>query len=158
MTLHPKHQLPLAVEIDDKRDLRSQFGALCYRMKKGKPQILLITSRRTRRWIIPKGWPMEGKTPGDSALREAWEEAGVKGRVTGGCLSIYSYTKGISASDKLPCVVMVFPVKVEKLRDEYPEAGQRKRRWMSFKKAAKLVMEPELAHMLKKFDPSKLAH
>ena len=156
MTLQTKNQLPLSLEIADKRDVRSQFGALCYRMKQGEAQVLMITSRRTGRWVIPKGWPMEGKTPGESALREAWEEAGVKGTVTGSCLALYSYSKGINAVDKLPCVVMVYPVKVKDLVDNFPEAGQRKRKWMSLKKAAKSVNEPELAHLLKTFDPRKL--
>lgn len=156
MTLQGKDQLPLSLQIADKRDVRTQFGALCYRMKGGDPQVLMITSRRTGRWIIPKGWPMEGKTPGESALREAWEEAGVRGKVTGPCLALFSYSKGIGAVDKLPCVVMVYPVKVNALTEDFPEAGQRKRRWMSPKKAAKLVDEPELAHLLKTFDPRKL--
>jgi 8-oxo-dGTP pyrophosphatase MutT (NUDIX family) len=156
MTLQTKDQLPLALQIPDKRDVRTQFGALCYRMKGGEAQVLLITSRRTGRWIIPKGWPMEGKTPGESALREAWEEAGVRGKVTGTCLALFSYAKGVGAVDKLPCVVMVYPVKVAALADAFPEAGQRKRRWMSLKKAAKRVDEPELAHLLKTFDPRKI--
>ncbi|WP_420558517.1 NUDIX hydrolase [Roseovarius sp.] len=156
MTLHSKDQLPLALQIPDKRDVRTQFGALCYRMKAGQPQVLMITSRRTGRWIIPKGWPIEGKTPGDSALREAWEEAGVRGKVAGPCLALFSYSKGVGTADKLPCVVMVYPVKVNALADDFPETGQRKRRWMSLKKAAKRVNEPELAHLLKTFDPRRL--
>ncbi|MFN3209624.1 MAG: NUDIX hydrolase [Roseovarius sp.] len=156
MTLQGKEQLPLSLQITDKRDVRTQFGALCYRMKSGKPQVLMITSRRTGRWIIPKGWPMEGRTPGESALREAWEEGGVRGRVAGPCLALFSYTKGVGALDRLPCVVMVYPVKVTALADDFPEAGQRKRRWMSLKKAAKRVDEPELSHLLKSFDPRRL--
>jgi len=155
VTLHTKDQLPLSVDITDKRDMRTQFGALCYRMVSGKPEVLLITSRRTGRWVIPKGWPMGAKTPGESALQEAWEEAGVKGKVTGTCLALYSYTKGVDGQD-LPCAVMVYPVKVKDLCNAYPEAGQRKRKWMTPKKAATKVDEPELAHLLRKFDPRDL--
>ena len=90
VTKQGKQQLPLAVELAGKRDMRTQFGALCYRIVKNKAQVLLITSRRTKRWVIPKGWPMQGKTPGDSALQEAWEEAGVIGKVTGPCLALYT--------------------------------------------------------------------
>ncbi|MFC6583776.1 NUDIX hydrolase [Sulfitobacter aestuariivivens] len=54
--------------------MRTQFAALCYRVKKGKVQVLLVTSRGTKRWIVPKGWPMDGKTPAQSAALEAWEE------------------------------------------------------------------------------------
>ena len=98
---------------------------------------------------------MGAKTPGESALQEAWEEAGVRGKITGNCLALFSYTKGVDGQD-LPCAVMVYPVKVKDLKDDFPEAGQRKRKWMSPKKAATRVDEPELAHMLRKFDPSGL--
>ena len=152
VSLQKMKQMPLALEIPDKRDVRTQFGALCYRVMDGKTEILMITSRGTGRWIIPKGWPMEGKTPGDSALREAWEEAGVKGKVTGGCLALYSYMKRLSDEDPLPCAVMVYPVKVKTLLEKYPEKGQRRRKWMSPKKAAQKVDEAELAHLLRTFD------
>lgn len=148
-------QLPLSVEITDKRDMRTQFAALCYRVKDDKTEVLMITSRGTGRWIIPKGWPMDGKTPADCALTEAWEEAGVKGKVSGGCLALYSYVKGISADEQLPCAVMVYPVKVKSLSKNYPEHDKRKRQWMSPKAASKRVEEPELAHLLRKFDAKR---
>ena len=68
-------QLPINLHGARKSEIRTQFAALCYRIKRGKVQILLVTSRGSRRWIVPKGWPIEGKTPAASALREAWEEA-----------------------------------------------------------------------------------
>ena len=74
-----------------KDELRIQFAALCWRGKRGKLQVLLITSRGSKRWIIPKGWPMEGKTPAASALVEAWEEGGVVGQARGQGLGVYSY-------------------------------------------------------------------
>ncbi|MEM1303059.1 MAG: NUDIX hydrolase, partial [Pseudomonadota bacterium] len=95
MTLHKRTQLPLSVDITDKRDVRTQFAALCYRIVSDKTQILLISSRRTGRWIIPKGWPIDGRTPSSCALTEAWEEAGVVGKVTGGCLALYTYLKDV---------------------------------------------------------------
>ena len=67
-------QLPISLRGAAKSDVRTQFAALCYRIKRGKVQVLLVTSRRTKRWIVPKGWPMEGRTPADSAAQEAWEE------------------------------------------------------------------------------------
>lgn len=149
-------QEPIVLNDRHKSELRTQFAALCYRMVDGKPQILLITSRRTGRWIIPKGWPVHGKTPVQSALLEAWEEAGVKGHVTGECLGLFSYQKNIEDADDLPCVAMVYPVKVKSLASKYPEKGQRKRRWLSPKKAAQRVDEPELAQLLKNFDPKRL--
>lgn len=151
-----KEQLPLAVEFEGKRDMRTQFGALCYRVVKNKTQVLLITSRRTKRWVIPKGWPMQGKTPGESALQEAWEEAGVKGKINGPCLGLFSYEKRLPCTDTLPCAVMVYPVKVTMLVDRFPECAQRKRKWMSLKKAADKIKEPELAHMIRRFEAKRL--
>jgi len=72
-------QLPLSLHGAAKGEVRTQFAALPFRVKEDKVQVLLITSRGTGRWIVPKGWPMEGKTPAESALQEAWEEAGVQG-------------------------------------------------------------------------------
>jgi len=149
-------QLPIKLPKAKKRDLRSQFAALVYRIKDDKLQILLITSRGTGRWIIPKGWPMLGLRPAEAAAQEAWEEAGVKGKVTDQCLGLYSYYKTDTKQGTLPCLVNVYPVKAHKLSKIYPEAGQRRRKWFSPKKAAKLVREPELAKLIKSFDPEKL--
>lgn len=156
MTHLGKKQLPLAVELEDKRDMRTQFGALCYRVVKNRTEVLLITSRGTKRWITPKGWPMPGKTPAESALREAWEEAGVRGKVNGPCLGLYTYEKRLPGSETRPCAVLVYPVKVTNLLDRYPEAAQRKRKWMSLKKAAQKIDEPELAHMIRTFEAKRL--
>ena len=76
-----------------KRDVRTQFAALCYRVKAGKPQFLLITSRGTGRWILPKGWPIADQSPGQTVQTEAWEEAGVTGVVDERPIGIYSYIK-----------------------------------------------------------------
>lgn len=148
-------QLPISFQKGQKRDVRSQFAALCYDIKDGKIRILLTTSRRTNRWIIPKGWPMAGKTPGEGAAQEAWEEAGVVGKVTETCLG-YSYRKELPEEDGLPCVALVYPVKVKSLKKEYPEASERKRKWVSRKQAAKLVAEPELARIIRDFDPRSM--
>lgn len=146
-------QLPISLHGARKGELRTQFAALCYRIKYGKVQILLVTSRGSKRWIVPKGWPMEGRTPGGSAMQEAWEEAGVNGHVDGLCLGVYSYAKELGPEDNLPCVAMLYPVAVRALAKHYPESGQRRRRWVSRKKAARLVSEPELAQLILDFDP-----
>ena len=146
-------QLPISLQGARKGEVRTQFAALCYRVRQGKVQVLLITSRGAKRWIVPKGWPMDSKPPGAAAAREAWEEAGVRGRVTGGCLGVYSYTKEMDGGEMLPVVAMLYPVEVKITADKYPEAGQRRRKWMSRKKAAKMVSEPELARMIRDFDP-----
>ena len=100
-------QLPISLQGARKGEVRTQFAALCYRVRQGKVQVLLITSRGAKRWIVPKGWPMDAKTPGAAAAREAWEEAGVRGRVTGGCLGVYSYTKEMDDGEMLPVVAML---------------------------------------------------
>lgn len=137
-----------------KTGVRTQFGALCWRVRNGKLQVLLIKSRKRKRWIVPKGWPMDGATPAEAAQTEAWEEAGVIGKASTVCLGIYSYKKlKTSTRSAMPCIVAVFPVKVTKMAEEYPEQGQRKRKWMSPTKAAALVPFPELANMIRHFDP-----
>jgi 8-oxo-dGTP pyrophosphatase MutT (NUDIX family) len=156
MTLQSIKQLPITLSARHKSDVRTQFAALCYRMNKGKPEILMITSRATRRWIIPKGWPMDGKTPAYSALTEAWEEAGVIGKPIDLCLGLYSYRKSMGPKQFLSCVALVYPVKVKSLAIVFPEAGQRKRKWMRPKKAAERVIEPELAQIIRNFDPRLL--
>ncbi|MEM9583470.1 MAG: NUDIX hydrolase [Pseudomonadota bacterium] len=156
MSLLRMKQAPLRLDANNKRDVRSQFAALCYRVHKDETQILLITSRERGRWIIPKGWPVEGATPAEAATAEAFEEAGVEGKSFNICLGLYSYTKIMSGTDNLPCAVSVFPVKVKKLLETYPEAKERKRKWFSQKKAAAQVREPELRKIIKHFDPNLL--
>ncbi|WP_236638474.1 NUDIX hydrolase [Mangrovicoccus ximenensis] len=133
------------------REVRSQFGALCYRRSKGRVQILLITSRGKGRWIIPKGWPISGRTPAAAAGIEAYEEAGVEGKAHPLCIGIYGSRKA-----GMPCVVALYAVEVSDLRRRYPEAGERKRRWVTPKEAAKLVEDEGLAQILARFRPEAL--
>ncbi len=156
MTLQAIKQMPLSLPAAPKTEVRTQFGGLCYRMRDGKPEILLVTSRGSGRWIIPKGWPMPGRTPADMVLREAWEEAGVRGVAHGVALGLYSYTKAVGPERGVPCLVMVYPVQVESMAARFPEAGQRRHKWLRPKKAAKRVGESELAHLIRSFDPRKL--
>lgn len=148
----------MRLPLSGKRDVRTQFGAVCYRLRKDKVELLMITSRTTRRWVVPKGWPVDGTTPSDAAATEAWEEAGAQGNVSTLCLGIYSYVKQAEtlAEMDLPCVVALFPFKVRDLAKDWPEASQRQRRWMSPAKAARVVDEPELREILSNFDPRKL--
>ncbi|RMH48287.1 MAG: NUDIX domain-containing protein [Alphaproteobacteria bacterium] len=151
-------QVPLATGKQKRRkETRSQFAALPYRVRDdGEVEVLLVTSRGTRRWILPKGWPMRGLTPAETALQEAWEEAGVRGRATDHCLGFYSYEKWFSPKSQVPCVVSVFPVEVEELADDFPEKGERKRKWFTRKKAAQKVDEAELRSIIKSFNPELL--
>ena len=156
MSLHPNRQIPLTLRTRSKTDLRTQFAALCYRITKDKTEILLITSRRSGRWIVPKGWPIPGKTPGETALTEAWEEAGVRGKASENCIGIFSYLKMTEPKTNLPCLGLIFPVKVKSLAKDFPEVGQRRRKWFRPKKAAARVSEPELAQIIRHFDPKSL--
>ncbi len=129
-----------------------QIGALCWRMHRGNVQVLLITSRETGRWVIPKGWPMPTLTPCAAAAREAWEEAGVLGHVQDTAFGAYCYDKITSPTEAKRCAVAVFPLQVKELKNRFPEAKQRKRRWFTARDAATLVAEPELAAILARVD------
>lgn len=128
-----------------------QVAALCYRRARGGTEVLLITSRDTGRWIIPKGWPVDGLSAGDSALREAYEEAGVRGRITGAALGDYCYLKRLGADRTVPCKVVVFPVLVEHLVKAFPEKDQRALKWFKPAKASQKVEEAELQAILAGF-------
>lgn len=137
------------------QETESQYAALCFRRTgKHEHEVLLITSRDTGRWIIPKGWPMKGKSGSECALREAFEEAGVEGKPSAAPIGVYAYDK-ILPNGVQPCIVSVYPVEVDELRKDFPEKGQRERKWFSPKAAAEKVDEPELRTLLKSFAPEK---
>lgn len=148
-------QLPLNLRKVSKRDVRTQFAALCYRMRNDQLQICLITSRRTKRWILPKGWPMHGQTPAKAAATEAWEEAGLSGKAFDRCLGVYTYPK-LYKGTFLGIVTLVYPVKVTNVHSKWPEAHERRRRWMTPAKAAKKLREPELKRIVANFAPHQV--
>jgi 8-oxo-dGTP pyrophosphatase MutT (NUDIX family) len=136
---------------------RTQCAALCWRRDQGKVEVLLVTSRETGRWVIPKGWPVTGLPETEGAAREAWEEAGVRGQIGAACLGVYSYDKVLDRSGTapvaLPCVVAVYPMQVTATRRDFPEASERRIKWFPLAKAARKVDEPELAALIAGFDP-----
>jgi 8-oxo-dGTP pyrophosphatase MutT (NUDIX family) len=148
-------QMPISLHGGAKGSARTQFAALCWRVRRGKLQVLLITSRRRKRWIVPKGWPMDGKTPAQCALIEAWEEAGVRGTESDDCIGVYSYARLREGEEDLPCLAMLYPVKVKSLKKKFPEAKHRRRKWVSRKKAAKMVTERELGKLILGFSTPK---
>ncbi|MEM1273482.1 MAG: NUDIX hydrolase [Pseudomonadota bacterium] len=148
--------VPNKVKSARKLETRVQFAALCYRRRKSGLEVLLLTSRDTGRWIIPKGWPINGRSPAETAAQEAWEEGGVKGKMRDVCLGLYSYEKSFERGNDLPVAVAVFPIEVARLSDRYPEAGARKRRWFTPKKAAARVKETGLKQIIRSFDPARL--
>lgn len=137
---------------------KNQFGALCWRVGKNGAEVLLISSRDTGRWVIPKGWPMQGRTGPEAAAIEAWEEAGVKGEIADAMLGQFRYDKVLKrdAAQKQaqPCIVDVFPLEVRKLADDFPEQRQRRRKWFAVDVAARKVAEAELKAILVGFSPS----
>lgn len=132
------------------RPPRLQVAALCYRRTGGEKEVLLVTSRGTGRWIIPKGWPMRGKDSAGAALQEAWEEAGVRSRaVPKKAIGRYTYEKTHDDGWGGPVETLVYPVPVEELAADFPEASERKRMWVSPDEAANMVREPELQDILR---------
>lgn len=129
----------------------TQSAALCYRVEAGQPRILLITTRRAQRWIIPKGWLINGLTPSETAAREAWEEAGVLGVCGADSLGRFATVKKRSNKASALCLVDVFPLHVRRLEAQYPEVGERRRKWYSPQKAAQRVTSPDLAALLRGF-------
>jgi 8-oxo-dGTP pyrophosphatase MutT (NUDIX family) len=134
------------------REPRAQFAALPWRRNAaGELEVLVITSRETRRWVIPKGWPIKGAKSMKSAAQEAFEEAGLIGKIGKRPLGAYSYDKRLKNGRLQHVRVAVFPLHVEREAQDYPEAGQREKRWVTLTEAARLVDEPELMVLLATF-------
>lgn len=128
---------------------RAQVGALCWRRRKDGLQVLLVTSRESRRWIVPKGWVMDNHSPAESALIEAWEEAGVQGRVAGPPLGHFVYQKILADGIALPVRVSLFSVEVLRQKTRYPESAERDRRWFPAEAAAAELAAPDLSGLVR---------
>lgn len=128
--------------------MHMQLAALCYRKGKKGREVLLVTSS-TGRWILPKGWPIDGLPSGEVAMVEAWEEAGVrKGKLNRKPLGSFVGTKLSSEGDEEPCLTKVYAIKVQKTLRDYPESDRRDRVWVSPEKAAEMVTEDGLKALL----------
>ena len=136
-------------------DDSQQYAALPWRQAHGF-EVLLITSRETRRWIIPKGWPMPGKSAAESAAQEAYEEAGVRGEMTAQIIGHYGYGKRLRSGAKMRFRVDVFAMEVTEVLEVWPEAHERARQWLSPEEALALVEEPELAALIRTFAGDQL--
>lgn len=132
---------------------RQQYAALCWRRRKGQVLVLLITSRDTGRWLIPKGQPMKHRAPHDAAQLEAWEEAGVRGTALPTPLGSYRLARADGPPPGPSVVVTVFPLAVTGLDKTWPEAGERRRKWVAQDRAAAMVAEPDLAALIAGFAP-----
>src|SRR4029079_2771377 len=111
---------------------------------RARPEVMLVTSRERRRWIIPKGWPKKGKSARRSAAREAFEEAGVIGSVARRSVGSFSYKKELRNGRVVLCKVRVFPLRVKRQTQEWPEKAEREVKWLSRPQAAKTEKEPGL--------------
>jgi 8-oxo-dGTP pyrophosphatase MutT (NUDIX family) len=132
------------------RPRRKQVAALCLRRIGQRAEVLMITSRGSGRWILPKGWPIEGLSDANAALQEAWEEAGVKNatlspRPVGQYRAVKTHPKGVPE----PVDTLVFACEVGATSDKWPESHERTRRWMRPEEAAHLVKEPGLKRLLR---------
>jgi 8-oxo-dGTP pyrophosphatase MutT (NUDIX family) len=129
-----------------------QFAALPWRINaSGRREVMLLTSRETRRWVIPKGWPMKGRKPAQVASQEAFEEAGLVGKVVGKRpLGNYFYSKKLTKKEVLTDV-SVYSFNVERQLDDWPEKDQRTTQWFDAAEAAALVDEGGLAAMIERF-------
>jgi len=130
---------------------RLQYGAVPYRIATGhRAEFVLVTSRETQRWIIPKGWPKNGKLPHRCAAHEAFEEAGVLGIVGRRSVGSFSYKKRLKSGRSVQCEVRVFPLEVTRQKKEWPEKQQRRVKWLSAPKAAERVKDPVLSKIIQR--------
>jgi 8-oxo-dGTP pyrophosphatase MutT (NUDIX family) len=126
-----------------------QYGVIaCRAGEGGATEILLITSRDTRRWVVPRGNPVPGLSPAQSAVLEAWEEAGVRGAIMGGEIGAYRYEKRRRDGSMAPARVHLFLLAVNEELDDWPEREMRERRWLPPEQAAQAVDEPDLKALI----------
>ncbi len=131
-----------------------QYGALPFRWSRdGSLKVMLVTTRGRKRWMIPKGWPIRGLEPHESAAREALEEAGLIGYVYPEAIGSFEYVKRLGNRREVKCIIKVFPLHVDHQREHWLEQGERETKWFSLKKAASLVSDPGLQKVLLGFAP-----
>ncbi len=127
-----------------------QYAALPWRFN-DRLEVLLLTSRQSKRWIIPKGWPIEGLSAPASAAQEAFEEGGVVGKISFERLGYFHYFKRLKNGVTMPCKVDVFPLEVMRQRREWPEKHQRTLKWFVPQEAALAVAEADLKLLIRRF-------
>jgi len=128
-----------------------QYAALPYRVVDGHVEVMLVTSRETKRWILPKGQPEKRLKPYEVAAAEAYEEAGIMGSVDKDAMTMFASTKRLKNGTELPCTIKVYVLKVKKVLDAWPEKSERERRWFSPGEAAMVATEAGLIRTLLDF-------
>jgi 8-oxo-dGTP pyrophosphatase MutT (NUDIX family) len=131
-----------------------QVAALPWRQGESGVEILLVTTRTTKRWVIPKGWIMDGKADYEAAAIEAYEEAGVRGVVEAEPLGQYGYVKLMQSGKARHVSVQVFKLAVVEILENWPECADRQRRWVQPAEALVLIGEPELLPVIEAFAKS----
>ena len=135
-----------------------KYAALPWRRAEGAIEILLVTTRKTRRWIVPKGWPLAGRTPSECAALEALEEAGVLGEVAAETLGSFHYNKRRKSGEIVPCKVHVFAMQVVRQRRRWAEKSARETCWCSLEDALARVADPGLRRIIAKFAKASGKH
>jgi len=131
---------------------KKQYAALPWRYSGARREVLLISSRDTGRWVIPKGWPIKGLSPAETAAREAYEEAGLGGQVSKKPIGAFAYDKRLDNGRLQPTEVEVFALEQMVQHQDWPEQGQRTLQWFSIPEAAEAVQEPELKNIIRKLE------
>ncbi|WP_269582356.1 NUDIX hydrolase [Roseibium sp. Sym1] len=135
-----------------RRPARLQIAALCHRRRHGKLEVLLVTSKSTQRWILPKGWPILSHRAHRTAAIEAYEEAGVVGKAHKKPFASFSSHKGGEAGLKIRTENLVFLVEVEDTLKDFPDSGERDVRWVSIKEAVRISNDDGLVDVLRKLE------
>jgi 8-oxo-dGTP pyrophosphatase MutT (NUDIX family) len=132
-------------------DHHAQHAALPFVESRSGVEVCLITSKETGRWVLPKGWPKPGHAPHELARAEAYEEAGLQGRISRNPLGTYDYAKRLHVFVSVLCTVDVYPLRVERQMLEWPEQPWRRLKWVTPQEAASLVEEEDLAALIAGF-------
>jgi 8-oxo-dGTP pyrophosphatase MutT (NUDIX family) len=133
-----------------------QVAALPWRHGEHGVEILLVTTRTSKRWLIPKGWTMEGKADHEAAAQEAFEEAGVLGRADIQPFAHYGYIKALQSGKQRHVNVAVYAMLVSETLPTWPEQQERERQWIGAQDALRIIGEPELLPIIADF--VKAAH
>jgi 8-oxo-dGTP pyrophosphatase MutT (NUDIX family) len=126
-----------------------QVGIIAFRVENGEVEVLLVTSRDTGRWIIPKGNIDKGFSPAKAALQEAYEEAGVRGSIVGSVpVGFYTYFKRLKCGTLVDTTVEVFLARAERQHKKWPEKKERSVAWLPVHEAIARIQEPSVAPLL----------
>jgi uncharacterized protein len=141
-------EAPFSRAVAATNSILQQAGVIAYRVQDGKLRVLLMMSRDTGRWIIPKGNIKPGVAPCKAAEKEAYEQAGVKGIIGSTPLGMYAYSKKLESGEARTATVEVYLLRVKEQLKKWPERSERKLSWVSTKEAVRLVEEPGVVPLL----------